>query len=231
MPEFNTEIVKTVQKQSLSSVICSQLEDMILSGDIKPGERINESQLSSLLGVSRAPIREACRQLERHGMVEVRVNKGTFVRELNITEVEELYEIRAALDALAGEKAAMATDTGELDTLSNHLKDMKTASQSDDHDALFKANVEFHMTVMRMAGNINLMSLYEGVCKKASLFRRTSLSLPGRLLESTRQHEAIFKAIADGDASKAAELMKHHIMDAKTVLLAACAESEDEETN
>ena len=68
MSEFNTRIIKKVQTQSLTSVIYDQLEDMILTGRLKPGERINESKLSAQLEVSRAPIREACRQLEKHGM-------------------------------------------------------------------------------------------------------------------------------------------------------------------
>ena len=71
MNEFNTRLIKKVQTQSLTSVIYNQLEDMILTGVLKPGERINESQLSAMLQVSRAPIREACRQLEKHGMVSV----------------------------------------------------------------------------------------------------------------------------------------------------------------
>ena len=225
MNNFNTEMVRTIQNQSLSSVIYDQLEEMILSGRIKPGERINESQLSSILGISRAPIREACRQLERSGMVEVRTNKGTFVREIDITEIEELYEIRAALDALAGEKAAHVITEEDSQELKTYVDEMETATINEDHHHYFKANLAFHMCIMRIAGNKNLMTIYDGVCKKASLFRRTSLSLPGRLPESLKQHKTIFEAISSGDPIKTENLMKRHIMDAKNALLASCAKS------
>lgn len=227
MIDFNTDMVRTIQSQSLSSVICDQLEEMILAGKIQSGERINESQLSNVLGVSRAPIREACRQLERSGMVEVRINRGTYVKEIDIQEVEELYEIRAVLDALAGEKAAQVITSKQLRELERHLEKMGTATEGENHAHYFDANLEFHMCIMRIAGNKNLISVYEGVCKKASLFRRTSLSLPGRLPESLRQHNAIFKAITSGNPLKTAKLMKHHIMDAKNALTASCAKSEE----
>lgn len=227
MANFNTDLVKTIQTQSLSSVICSQLEEMILSGDILPGERINESQLSSTLGVSRAPIREACRQLERSGMVEVRINKGTFVKEIDLQEVEELYEIRATLDALAADKAAQIITEDQKTALHIHLEEMQQAAQQDDHQHYFKANIGFHMCIMHIAGNKNLLEIYEGVSKKASLFRKTSLSAPGRLPVSLKQHEAIYDAIASGDADKAADLMKHHIHDAKTIILESGVTSDD----
>lgn len=228
MAGFDTNAVRAVQSQSLAGVICEQLEEMILAGKIQPGERINESQLSSLLGVSRAPIREACRQLERHGMVEVRVNRGTFVKEIDLQELEELYEIRSALDALAGEKAAQVITNQELEELQVPLEAMGAATRSEDHKLYYQANLDFHMCIMHIAGNKNLISIYEGVCKKASLFRRTSLSLPGRLPESLRQHQAIYTAIAEHDETQAATLMRHHIVDAKIALVAACQKSEDQ---
>lgn len=227
MANFKTDLVKTIQTQSLSSVICSQLEEMILSGDILPGERINESQLSSTLGVSRAPIREACRQLERSGMVEVRINKGTFVIEIDLKEVMELYEIRATLDALASDKAARIITEDQKTSLLHHLEEMRQATQREDHHKYFKANIDFHMCIMHIAGNKNLLQIYEGVSKKASLFRKTSLSAPGRLPVSLKQHEAIYEAIISGDADRAADLMKHHIHDAKAIVLETGVTSDD----
>lgn len=219
MANFNTDLVKTIQTQSLSSVICSQLEEMILSGEIIPGERINESQLSSALGVSRAPIREACRQLERSGMVEVRVNKGTFVKKIDLREVEEIYEIRATLDAFAADKAAQIITEDQKAALFIHLEEMQHATRQDDHQKYFNANIDFHRCIIGIAGNMNLLEISEGMSKKASLFRKTSLSVPGRLPVSLKQHEAIYEAIISGDADQAADLMKHHINDAKTIVL------------
>ncbi len=128
MTKFNTKIIKKVQTQSLTSVIYDQLEDMILTGKLKPGERINESQLSAQLEVSRAPIREACRQLEKHGMVQIISRRGTFVANIAVSEVKELYDIRASLETLAAEKAAVLRTSQDLDEFRNILKSMQ-----DDH--------------------------------------------------------------------------------------------------
>ena len=102
---FDTTELRKIQNNSLSGAVFTQLERLVMAGGIAPGERINESQLANRLGVSRAPIREACRQLEKYGLVEVRKNKGTFIRDIKIDEALELYDIRAALEALAAEKA------------------------------------------------------------------------------------------------------------------------------
>lgn len=217
--QFDTDELQSIRSRSLSGAIFTQLEDMILSGKIPPGERINESHLSSLLGVSRAPIREACRQLEKYGMVEVRTNRGTFVREIDITEVQELYDIRAALDALAAEKAAQRIRQNDLEILDQHLDIMNRFSQSDDSYSYFKANLDFHHAIIHISGNQNLLHLYTGICKKASLFRRTSLSLPGRLSISLLQHREVVEALRKRDSARAAQLLKAHILDAKESLI------------
>lgn len=228
MTGFNVDMVRTIQNKSISSIICDQLEEMILSGKIKSGERINESQLSKNLGVSRAPIREACRQLERSGMVEVRKNKGTFVKQIDLKEVEELYEIRGALDALAGEKAALVITDEQQDELHRLFELMRLATENEDHQQYFKVNLDFHMYIMRVAGNSSLISIYEGVCKKTSLFRQTSLSIPDRLPESLNDHRLIYDAIISKDSEKAASLMRKHIMEAKDALVTYCTTKSSE---
>lgn len=227
MTDANSNLVKKIKHQSLSTVIFSQLEEMILSRKILPGERINESKLSSALGVSRAPLREACRILERYGMVEVRTNRGTFVKEINLKEMEGLYDIRSVLDALAVEKACERISKKQIEELRGFLETMRNAKKKGDTQQYFKNNLKFHAKILHIADNANLMELCESISKKSSLFRGTSLAIPGRLEISLKQHEAIFDAIIAGDSTQAAQLMKCHIMDAKTALLASCTSSEE----
>jgi DNA-binding GntR family transcriptional regulator len=219
MSKFNTKIIKKVQTQSLTSVIYDQLEDMILTGRLKPGERINESKLAAQLEVSRAPIREACRQLEKHGMVQIIARRGTFVANIAVSEVKELYDIRASLDALAAENAAVLRTPEDLDELSNILKNMQEAIEADDAKKYFAANIAFHRTIVRISGNRNLESLIEGIYNKASLCRKTNLSLPERMSVSYRQHKYIFKAIEAGNPMEASTQMKHHVIEARDALL------------
>ncbi len=219
MNEFNTRLIKKVQTQSLTGVIYNQLEDMILTGVLKPGERINESRLSALLQVSRAPIREACRQLEKHGMVQIITRRGTFVANIEVSEVKELYDIRASLDALAAEKAAVYATAEDLDDFRQILMIMQDAIAADDAKEYFRANIIFHRTIVRISGNKNLDALIEGIYNKASLCRKTNLSLPERMSISYRQHRHIFKAIEAGNPMEASTQMKHHVIDARDALL------------
>lgn len=226
MDSFNTRKIREVQSQSLTNVIYDQLEDMILTGKLKPGERINESWLSSHLGVSRAPIREACRQLEKRGIVEVKARKGSFVYEIDVNEVIELYDIRAAMDSLAAEKAAGQATSRELTALKGLLKNMADAIEAGDFQKYFKSNIDFHIGIVRLSRNRNLFSLIEGIYNKASLCRKTNLSLQERVRTSYRQHKKILDAIAAGNSTEASRLMKHHILDAKNALLASLSDGE-----
>ncbi len=226
MNEFNTNIIKKVQTQSLTGVIYNQLEDMILSGMIKPGERINESRLSAALQVSRAPIREACRQLEKHGMVQIVTRRGTFVTKIEVSEAKELYEIRAALETLAAEKAAAQATSEDLEELQRILIDMQDAVEADEAMQYFKANVVFHRKIVLISGNRNLESLIEGIYNKASLCRKTNLSVLDRMTISYRQHKDIFKAIRAGNQIEASTQMKHHILDARDALLSSLDRSD-----
>jgi len=221
MIEFNTKEIQDIRSKSLSSVIFRQLEEMILSGKISPGDRINESQLASAIGVSRAPIREACRQLEKHNIVEVRANRGTFVRNIHPKEVAELYDVRAALDALAGERAAARMTPEAIQELTGHLEVMEVFAAQEEVAAYYRVNLDFHMAVVRLSANKSLASLYESVCKQALLFRRTSLSLHNRLRVSLAQHKEIFSALKSGQGNLAAVLLKNHVLDAGRALMAA----------
>jgi DNA-binding GntR family transcriptional regulator len=219
MNEFDVGEIQDFQNRSLAEIISRQLEGMILSGNIQPGERINESKLSGLLGVSRAPIREALRLLASSGILEVRANRGMFVRDLQIDEVEGLYDIRAALDVLAGERAAERINDEHLRTLYRWIEEMATYVETDDTDGYYRANIAFHAAIVEITGNANLLSIYEGVCKQMSLFRRISLSLPGQLRLSLQRHKKIVEAIRSKDSAKAASVMKNHTLGAKKALL------------
>lgn len=221
MSEFNITEIQDFQNRSLVEIIFRQLEGMILSGKIQPGERINESKLSNLLGVSRAPIREALRLLASNGILEIRANRGMFVRDLQIKEVEELYDIRAALDVLAGERAAERIDEEHLQVLNKWMQEMAVCVEANDTDAYYRANIAFHAAIVEISGNANLLSIYEGVCKQMSLFRRISLSLPGQLSLSLQRHKKIVDAVKSKESAKAANVMRNHTLEAKKALLSA----------
>src|SRR5579872_6983192 len=95
-----------LRAQSLSSMAAEALERMIINGELQAGDRINESTLAAMFGISRGPIREACRSLEKSNLVRVVANRGVFVREISVAQAAEIYDVRAHLFGLAGRLAA-----------------------------------------------------------------------------------------------------------------------------
>ncbi len=221
MAEFNVDEIKEFQSRSLVEVIFRQMEGMILAGNFQPGERINESRIAALLGVSRAPIREALRLLASSGILEVRANRGMFVRDIQPREVDELYDIRGALDALAGERAAALFREDQRPRLERWMGEMAVHVEAKDVGGYYRANINFHTAIVEIAGNENLLAMYEGICKRMSLFRQASLSLPGQLGVSLQKHRKIADAITANDPAKAGNLLRHHTLEAKKTLLRA----------
>ncbi|MBC7004141.1 FCD domain-containing protein [Photobacterium sp. BZF1] len=215
------EQVQTVKNQSLSKVVQQQLETMILNGELAPGERINESYLSSHLQISRAPIREACRQLAQYGMVETRTGKGSFVCQVDLKEAIELYEIRGAFDALAAEQAASRASEDDINALEQHISQMEESEKANDRVEYFSSNLKFHHQIVLISRNSALLELYSVVLKKLSLFRQLNLSKPNQIADSLAQHKGIFAAIKTKDATKASELARQHVEEAKQRLLEA----------
>lgn len=207
-----------IRGQSLAGAVSKQLQQMILSGRILPGERINESHLASVFEVSRGPIREACRQLEKYGLVEFRENQGTFVKNISLDEALELYDIRAALEALAAEKAAELLQKKDFDKLQKHIATMKTLSESNDLEGFFKENVDFHFTLFEISGNTSLLSFLEIISKKISLFRKNTFLQPRDLSISLKEHNNILEALKKKNGRKAAQLMKKHVLKGKYII-------------
>ncbi|WMC10258.1 GntR family transcriptional regulator [Oceanimonas pelagia] len=217
--ELFTDKLQSLKNQSLSKMVGEKLELMILSGQIQPGERINESNLSATLQISRAPIREALRQLAQFGMVEIRTGKGTYVRQVLLTEAVELYEIRGVLDALAAEQASQRANEEGLASLAELVEQMRGYASKQASTEYFTTNLKFHHQIVQLSGSTALADLYEMVFKKLSLFRQKTLSKPDRLERSLMQHEEIYAAISRRDAERAAILARSHVEEAKLVLL------------
>jgi DNA-binding GntR family transcriptional regulator len=203
----------------LSKVLCDQLETMILSGQMKPGERLNEQQLAQRFGVSRGPIREAVRALEGAGYVEAVTNKGVFVRQVTMAEVRELYDVRAALFGLAGRLLAERASDAIIAKLERMLGAMEQAAAARDFDAYYPLNLAFHEAIVDGSGNATLAAQYRAFVKRLNLFRARSLVQGGGLAVSNREHREMVAAIAARDAGWAQEAHWRHVASAKDRLL------------
>jgi DNA-binding GntR family transcriptional regulator len=211
----------TIRREvSLVSIIRREIERMIEEGELNPGDWVNEATLASRLSVSRGPVREACRGLEQSGLLRFIVNRGMFVRKIELKEAAELYDLRAALFALAGRTLAPKVTNAQIEVLRDLVDTMDHASAgTGDLAKYYPLNLEYHRTLFEFAGNARLLAVYQSFVQELDLFRRRALVPAGRMADSNREHRRILEAIAARDAEAASRLMEAHVLDAKQRVL------------
>jgi DNA-binding GntR family transcriptional regulator len=202
--------------KSLSSLAAEELERMIISGELQAGDRINESTLARMFGISRGPIREACRSLEKSGLVKVVTNRGAFVREMSVAQAAEIYDVRAHLFGLAGRLAARRVSKRDLEELRKMVDEMESAR---DIDAYYPLNVAFHARLVDLSGNSRLADLYKSLSKELHLFRRRGLVQGESMISSNREHVRMIEALRNHDDDMAEREMVRHIEAGKARLL------------
>jgi phosphonate utilization transcriptional regulator len=217
-PTADTALAFKIRRtESLASLVRKELERMIVSGELKSGDRLNEIALAERLGVSRGPIREACRGLEQSGLVEVVVNRGTFVRQISLAQALEIYDVRCALFGMAGRLLAACVTPEQLAHLTQLVDAMDAAK--DNIDAYYPLNVEYHVSLVSFCGNAALLATYRNLAKELHLFRRRGLVSEGSMRVSNGEHRAILEAIAARDGARAEALMEHHVLAGRSRLL------------
>ena len=206
---------------SLSLRVYAAIEEMIMSGELRGGDRVNEIALSEAFGTSRGPLREACRALTQEGLLVAIPNRGVFVRELDLKEALEVYDIRAELDGLIGRQVAICANDDELDSLRTLARRMEEAAAAGDLARYYPLNLEFHDKLLIYARNSRLKRLYQSLIKELHLFRRKGLLHGGSMRISNEEHGRIVAAIESRDPIEAGLTMRNHVLAAKHRLLAA----------
>jgi DNA-binding GntR family transcriptional regulator len=212
--ETDASLAAAVRSTSLGKLVRDDVLGMILRGEIKAGERINEPDVAARLGVSRVPVREALRELESSGLVEARKHSGVFVRKLGADEVRGLYELRALLDGYAGRRAARLAPAQRqqlADALDASVGRMQDAAQSLDVSAYYSENLRFHWLMVEAAGNPSLAETYRHVVQKLHLSRLTNLSHGLGMQASVADHREIAAALRAGDARYCEQLLADHV--------------------
>jgi DNA-binding GntR family transcriptional regulator len=209
------DAVAAHKQASLPSIVRDEIIRLIESGVMLPGTWVNEADLALRLGVSRAPVREACRGLEQSGLLNFVVNRGAFVREIGKQEAAELYDLRSALFALAGRELAPIITAEQLSVLNTLLERMEHAATSGDLDAYYPLNLEFHRTLLEFSGNRRLLQTYQSFIRELHLFRRQALVTLERMKDSNAEHRAIVAALGSRNPVAAASLMEAHVLNAK----------------
>ena len=179
------------------------LEQMILLGEIAAGERLNEAALAEQLGVSRGPVREAARSLEREGLVEAIANEGVYVRSLSPQDGLELYDLRAMIAGYLCAAVAERADPGIAQELRDFHGAMERAMATGDEAGYFDLNLAFHDRIADAAGMPRARALYVSLGKEVRLLRLKVLTGADALRRSCLEHARIVAAITAGDVDEA----------------------------
>ncbi len=204
-----------VRTRSLSSLVAQEIERLILGGQLPAGERLNEQHLAARLGVSRGPVREAVRGLERSGLVVAVRNQGSYVRKISAEEALEIYDLRAAITGMACAHLATSITAAQLAALKAIVKRMDAARRADDAPSYYTANLDFHTSLFRHGGGPRTRRLYEDLGNELHLFRRRALVEPENMRQSNAEHAAILRAIVTGDVEAARAAGEAHIIGGK----------------
>lgn len=213
------ESVARRRQRSLVLEVRDELERMILLGDIAAGARLNEAALAEQLGVSRGPVREAARSLEREGLVEAVANEGVYVRRLAPEDGLELYDLRAMIAGYLCAALAGRADEAVKEELRGFLDAMGRAMEAGDEGAYFDLNLAFHDRIAEAAGMPRARALYVSLGKEVRLMRLKVLTGPEALRRSNTEHARIVEAIVAGDVEGARAAGAAHHASGKERLL------------
>ncbi|MEJ8814902.1 phosphonate utilization associated transcriptional regulator [Variovorax ureilyticus] len=200
-----------LRSSTLPMVMQEEIERLIMTGELPVGSRVNESELAARFNTSRGPIREALRALEEAGLVRNEKNRGVYVREISFEEADEIYELREALEEVIGRRVAVAMSSDAIDRMRAMVEAMRGAAQAKDLEQYAQLNLQFHDTLLEIAGSRKLTDTYKRLVKELHLFRMRALDTGGGLEVSAGEHSAIVEAIASGNPERAGAALRGHV--------------------
>jgi len=206
-------------ENGLPSAIAEAIKRLIFTGELKPGERLNEAALALRMGTSRGPIREAIRTLAGSGMVTAVVNKGVYVRQISVREMLEIYDLRALIFGFAAQRAIDNLTDEHRARFEVLLAGMDAACEKNDSTHYYELNLAFHALVLDLSNNQRAHQAYNDYVNELHLFRRRFFNAPGNMRHSNQEHRLLYEAIASGNSSKAKTTAERHVLSGRQRLL------------
>jgi len=211
LPDNHRTPIQTIQKRSLHDQAVEQIRDLIIEGHLEPGHRIDEAALTTELGISRTPFREALRTLAAEGLIEIRPSRGSRVRKLSTEEVHGLLELQAHLESLAGRLACERATDAEIAGLLDLHDRMIVLYEARDRLPYYKLNQEFHTRLAEAAGNSVLAETQRSLQARLKRIRFIGNRRPDFWSAAVHEHAEMAEALRARDGSRLAETMERHL--------------------
>ncbi|MBQ6845128.1 MAG: GntR family transcriptional regulator [Agathobacter sp.] len=195
----------------LRDVVFQTLREAILRGELKPGERLMELQLAAQLGVSRTPIREAIRMLEQEGLAVTMPRKGAEVAKMTLKGMEDVLEIREALDILACQLACDRITDELLVTLKEKKKAFEASLETKDVKVIADADISFHDVIYEATGNPKLIALLSNLREQIYRYRVEYLKAVESYPILIKEHDNIYQSLVQHDRDASTEAIREHV--------------------
>ncbi|BDW87243.1 GntR family transcriptional regulator [Thalassospira tepidiphila] len=209
-----------IDREGLVQRVAKLLSKAIVSGKLAPGARLSESVVARELGVSRAPVREAARLLESSGLVRSEPNRGFFVRQVSIKALNDLYELRLAIETAVVERLVQNWNNEIEEALSAQVAELhRVATEEADIFTQVEADMQFHRLMCTGSDNPKFLQVFEQVAIETEF----SIMLIGQLYDDPTRiaetHEPILEALRARDATKAVSAIRYHISEAQRIVI------------
>jgi DNA-binding GntR family transcriptional regulator len=203
----------------LRVIVYEELKMRILKGEIAPGQRLMEVETSEELGVSRTPVREAIKKLEKEGLVVVEPRRGTYAAQISDNDLIEILEVRESLEALAAQYAAKRMKATQKEKLKSLAEKYNKAVKDGKLTMMIKYDTEFHRILAEGSNNKTLINLIDQLRELLLRFRYLYYDNTARAEKNPAEHQRIIDAIMDGDEKAAHDATLAHIGSLKEIVL------------
>lgn len=197
--------------------IFTSLKERIIHYELRPRERLTEAGLAAQYGLSRTPVREALRKLEQEGWVVLIPHQGYYVRDFSVKELDDIYEVRIALERFAVRLAAERMGAEQYADL-HAFWGRPEPAQEIDNLAMLRADESFHESIARATGNGELLRALRSINERIRIIRRIDFTDPERIRQTYQQHLRILELLHRRDAA-AEEAMEAHIRESKATII------------
>ncbi|MEJ2623728.1 MAG: GntR family transcriptional regulator [Pseudolabrys sp.] len=191
----------------------------LMFGSLKPGQRLNEAELSRQLGISRNPIREAIRRLEERGLLVAVPRKGTFVRTFDRRDIDEIFSFRVMMERFAMEQAMPSMTDADIDRVAGYVDAMVAAAEADNEIDLIENDLAFHLEICRLSGNRQTLHAFSNIQAEVQMLITMAERRFESLIDAAVDHWPIVQAVRTRDPEKAMDAISYHIRDSWRLLL------------
>jgi DNA-binding GntR family transcriptional regulator len=209
------------QRWTTADRVYQQLEELVISGRLKPGDRLTELSLAEWLRVSRTPLRQALQRLVSKGWIERASNGAIYVVDVSEAEIEALYAVRSALEDLVLRQAAARMTLSDLAALRALLAAQEHAAKRGDAAQVSDHGERFHRLLWSLSGNHVGVQFLQEVLQRTTRYRRLSFVEPQRFRKGLKQHAALLSALEKGAIDEARELLRIHVDESRVYVLQA----------